>query len=133
MTILEEAANLVVMSWDKLPRRRFLTGGMTAIAALLAPAELAFPQAHKAGVTSEPFTQPPLETSRNGILETHLRVVQADVPIPGGARLERTRCYNGSIPGPTLRLRAGEELRIKLSNDLSGPGGHCDKEHVNQA
>ena len=120
---------------SRLPRRRFLTGGMTAIAALLAPAEIAFPQIQKPDATngsSEPFTQPPLETSRNGKLETHLRVVQADVPIPGGARLERTRCYNGSIPGPTLPLRPGEELRIKLSNDLSGPGEPCGKEHVTQ-
>src|SRR4051794_33246384 len=96
---------------SRLPRRRFLTGGMTAIAALLAPADIAFPQSRKpAGAIKsfEPFTQPPLETSKDGRLETHLRVVQADVLIPGGVQLERTRCYNGSVPGPTLRLRAGE-------------------------
>ena len=102
---------------------------MTVVAALLAQPELAFPQAT---VTSEPFTQPKLETSTNGVLQTQLRVVQADVPIPGGAQLERTRCYNGSVPGPTLRLRAGEQLRIKLTNDLPGPGEHCGKELINQ-
>src|ERR1043165_6017434 len=115
-------------TWEKLSRRHFLTGGMTAIAALLAPAEIAFPQHRNPAATpasSESFKQPPLETSKNGILETHLRVVQADVPIPGGMRLEQTRCYNGSVPGPTLRLRPGEELRLKLSNDLPGPGEHC--------
>lgn len=119
---------------EKLTRRRFLTGGMTAIATLLASAEIAFPQSQKpaAASSSEPFTQPPLQTSKNGKLETHLRVVQADVPIPGSVRLQNTRCYNGSIPGPTLRLRAGEELRLKVSNDLPGPGEHCGKEHVNQ-
>jgi len=120
---------------SRLPRRRFLTGGMTAIAALLAPAELAFPQLRKqaaASGNSKPFTQPAIETSKNGTLETHLRVVQADVPIPGGVRLEQTRCYNGSVPGPTLRLRAGEELRLKLSNELPGPAEHCNGEHLNR-
>jgi FtsP/CotA-like multicopper oxidase with cupredoxin domain len=118
-----------------LTRRRFLTSGMTAIAALLAPAELAFPQTQKSAATrgsSEPFTQPPLETSQGGVLQTHLRVVQADIPIPGSRQLERTRCYNGSVPGPTLRLCAGEELKLKLSNDLPGPGEHCGKEQINQ-
>jgi len=76
---------------EKLTRRRFLTGGMTAVAALLVPAEITFPQA----VSSGPFTQPPLETSRNGILQTQLRVVQADVPIPGSKQLERARCSTG--------------------------------------
>jgi FtsP/CotA-like multicopper oxidase with cupredoxin domain len=120
-------------SWEKLSRRRFLTGGMTAIAALLAPAEIAFPQhSSTASARSEPFTQPPIEASRNGKLDTHLRVVQADVSLPGGMRLEQTRCYNGSVPGPTLRIRPGEELRLKLSNDLPGPREHCSKEHINQ-
>jgi FtsP/CotA-like multicopper oxidase with cupredoxin domain len=120
---------------SRLPRRRFLTGGMTAIAALFAPAELAFPQIRKQAVasgSSEPFTQPQIETSKNGTLDTRLRVVQADVPIPGGVRLAQTRCYNGSVPGPTLRLRAGEELRLKLSNELPGPAEPCNGEHLNR-
>ena len=111
---------------SKLTRRRFLTTGMTAVGALL----LRRPTA--ATETSEPFGQSPVQASRNGKLETHLRVVQADVPIPGGAQLKNTRCYNGAVPGPTLRLRAGEELRLKLSNDLPGTGEVCDKDHVNQ-
>jgi FtsP/CotA-like multicopper oxidase with cupredoxin domain len=100
---------------------------MSAVAALVIRKPAA------ARVSSDPFTQPPLETSKNGILQTHLRAVEADVPIPGSTKLERTRCYNGSVPGPTLRLRAGEQLRLKLSNDLTGPSDHCDKEQINQA
>jgi len=113
---------------NKLSRRHFLGGGMTAVAALLSSTDIAFPQAAGSG----PFTQPPLETSKNGILQTQLRVVQADVPIPGSHKLERTRCYNGSIPGPTLRLRAGEQLRLKLSNDLARQDEHCGKELINK-
>lgn len=112
----------------KVTRRYFLSGGMTAIAALLTSADIALPQA----VSSGPFTQPPLETSKNGILQTQLRVVQADVPIPGSRQLERTRCYNGSVPGPTLRLRPGEQLRLKLSNELPAQSEHCGKELTNQ-
>ena len=111
----------------KLTRRGFIAGGLTGIAALWAAAEIVLPQ-----VRQEPFSQPPLETSRNGVLETHLRVVQADVPVPGGAQLERTRCYNGAVPGPTLRLRPGEQLRMKVSNELPGPAEPCGKEHINQ-
>lgn len=29
--------------------------------------------------------------------------------------------YNGAVPGPTLRLRAGDELSIRLTNRLAGP------------
>lgn len=101
---------------------------MTAVAALLNSTGIALPQAASSG----PFTQPPLETSKDGILQTHLRVVQVDVPIPGSHKLERTRCYNGSIPGPTLRLRAGEQLRLKLSNDLPRQDEHCGKELINK-
>ena len=115
------------MSNQKLTRRCFLTGGVTAIAALLAPREIAFPQA-----ASEAFKQPPLETSKDGVLQTHLHLAYADVSIPGRKRLERTRCYNGSVPGPTLRLRAGEELRLKVSNELPADGEHCGKEQMNQ-
>ena len=120
-------------TWEKLNRRRFLTGGMTAIAALLAPAEMPFSQTRKPTTANpEPFTQSPLETSKFGKLVTQLRVVQADVPIPGGALLRQTRCYNGSVPGPTLRVTPGEELLVKLSNELPGPADHCGKELTNR-
>ena len=29
--------------------------------------------------------------------------------------------YNGTIPGPTLRFRAGDTVRLKLTNNLEGP------------
>jgi len=33
-----------------------------------------------------------------------------------------TRCYNGTVPGPTLRVRPGQRLAITLINDLSHHG-----------
>src|SRR5262245_31093159 len=29
--------------------------------------------------------------------------------------------YNGALPGPTLRLKRGEELRVRLINELAEP------------
>ena len=118
-------------------RRRFIAAGTSATAfALFAPA-LTFGQhtpKPAGGNISEPFVEPPLESSKNGVLNTTLRVVEADVSIPdvGGMRIERTRCYNGLVSGPTLKLRAGEELRIKLINELPQQSESCGSEHLNR-
>eukprot|EP01045_Picozoa_sp_COSAG04_P010943 COSAG04_NODE_689_length_11142_cov_6.664041_2_plen_936_part_00 len=42
-----------------------------------------------------------------------------------------TRCYNGTFPGPVLRVRRGDSIRIKLVNNLaSGPGDdRADEAH----
>ena len=39
--------------------------------------------------------------------------------VSDGATRYRTRGYNGSVPGPTIRTRAGATLRIRLVNALS--------------
>ena len=39
------------------------------------------------------------------------------VPSAGLGKL----AYNGMIPGPTLRFRAGDTVRLKLTNNLEGP------------
>jgi P-type Cu+ transporter len=33
----------------------------------------------------------------------------------------RTVAYNGSVPGPEIRVRAGDELEVRLVNDLAAP------------
>ena len=123
---------------SRVTRRRFLAGGLSTIAAVVGSDAFASQQKHQptdqAPAAPELFTQPQVETSVNGKLQTELRVVESDVSIHDhrGARIQRTRCYNGSIPGPTLRLRAGDELRIKLANQLPDIGEHCGKEQVNK-
>jgi FtsP/CotA-like multicopper oxidase with cupredoxin domain len=52
----------------------------------------------------------------NGELRTTLQVRYAYKEI-GGYRLS-PRSYEGMIPGPTLRVRRGDVLRIRLINDL---------------
>merc|ERR1712008_242806 len=42
-----------------------------------------------------------------------------------------TRCYNGTVPGPTLRVQPGQELRITVVNTLS-PDQNMHPEIVNE-
>src|SRR5215831_4989993 len=53
-----------------------------------------------------------------------LRTLHAHVDrkLSSGALL----AYDGAIPGPLLRLRQGEELNLRLFNELDGPTSlHC--------
>jgi FtsP/CotA-like multicopper oxidase with cupredoxin domain len=110
-----------------LPRRRFLIEG----AALLAPALLTLAMsegtagemaATMRGVPRAPYdpdaalTEPEVRRSADGVIETRLRVAYAYKDI-GGYRLS-LRTYEGGLPGPTLRLRPGDTLRLTLANDL---------------
>jgi FtsP/CotA-like multicopper oxidase with cupredoxin domain len=60
--------------------------------------------------------EPEVRAAENGVLRTTLRVDYAYHDI-GGYRLS-LRTYEGGIPGPTLRARPGDLLRIRLINDL---------------
>src|SRR6476619_6576727 len=62
------------------------------------------------------LVEPEVRRSVNGELQTSLRVAYAYKDI-GGYRLS-LRSYEGNIPGPTLRLRPGDVLRIRLVNAL---------------
>jgi FtsP/CotA-like multicopper oxidase with cupredoxin domain len=123
---------------SRASRRRFLAAGTGVAAGWLAGRIKALGRnvRQAAGPASrELFSEPLAEYSRGGTLRTTLRVIEADVAIRGDARLrmERTRCYNGQVPGPTLRMRPGENLRIRLNNDLTKDPDHpCGPEHLNQ-
>jgi FtsP/CotA-like multicopper oxidase with cupredoxin domain len=64
----------------------------------------------------QPLVEPEVRRSVNGSLSTTLRVGYVYRQI-GGVRLY-VRSYEGGSPGPTLRLKPGDTLRIKLVNDL---------------
>lgn len=64
----------------------------------------------------QPLVEPEVRRSVNGVLSTNLRCAYAYRQI-GGVRLY-VRSYEGGSPGPTLRMKPGETLRIKLINDL---------------
>ena len=118
-----------------LSRRGFLwTGG--AATAFLAPALAGFAiaqnksdggsidmQGHTSrGVPRAPYDknaaliEPEVRRSANGELRTNLRVGYTYKDI-GGYRLS-LRSYEGTIPGPTLRVRPGDVLRMRLTNAL---------------
>jgi FtsP/CotA-like multicopper oxidase with cupredoxin domain len=63
-----------------------------------------------------PFVEPEVRRSANGELNTTLRMHYAYRDL-GGYRLYM-RTYEGTAPGPTLRLKPGDVLRIKIINDM---------------
>ena len=63
-----------------------------------------------------PLVEPEVRRSVDGELQTTLQVRYAYKDM-GGYRLS-LRSYEGSIPGPTLRVRPGDVLRIRLVNEL---------------
>ncbi len=62
---------------------------------------------------------PPELDSQDGLLRATL--VADDRTAMVGGRPIRARTYNGSFPGPTLRVRPGDRLEITLVNRLAEP------------
>ncbi|MFO1059345.1 MAG: multicopper oxidase domain-containing protein [Dongiaceae bacterium] len=115
----------------RLSRRQLLGGAGPALLlpVLLARAGRAETHDHGAGLSPDgigvrrvPFTpgaplaEPEVRQSAGGVLETTLRMAYAYRDI-GGYRLW-VRTYEGMVPGPTLKLRPGDRLKIHLVNDL---------------
>jgi FtsP/CotA-like multicopper oxidase with cupredoxin domain len=112
-----------------LSRRGVLNGGLALGAAALAPrfalAQAAGAHAHvpELGVATspivpamdQPLIEPEVRRSANGVLSTSLRCAFAYRDI-GGMRLY-LRSYEGGL-APTLRMKPGETLKIRLTNDL---------------
>ncbi|WES63820.1 multicopper oxidase family protein [Microbacter sp. GSS18] len=65
------------------------------------------------------WKEPEVLTSSDGVLDLDLAVAETDVVV-GGATV-RMMTYNGTVPGPTLHLRAGDRLRVRLENGLGSP------------
>lgn len=62
----------------------------------------------------EPLQEPEVRLSTNGLLETILEA-RPDPQVGTGGMT-----YEGQLPGPILRLRPGDRLKIKLINNLGG-------------
>jgi suppressor of ftsI len=67
--------------------------------------------------TPETFVNPPEIKSSNGVLETTLTTGNAKVKI--GDQEVMSTVYNGMYVPPTLRVRPGDKLRLKLRNELN--------------
>ncbi|MGW9412743.1 multicopper oxidase family protein [Arthrobacter cupressi] len=62
------------------------------------------------------LTQPPTVHSSSGRLEIRLEAAPGTVQLAG--RPASCLAYNGAVPGPTLRVRAGDVLAVHLLNNL---------------
>jgi FtsP/CotA-like multicopper oxidase with cupredoxin domain len=65
------------------------------------------------------FPEPPMRYSRNGRLDVNLTASLGKVMING--RRVSTLNYDGSFPGPTLVICAGDHLTVHFQNDLTEP------------
>jgi suppressor of ftsI len=63
--------------------------------------------------------EPPVLRSRHGVLRATLPVERRVVRI-AGARV-RAKVYRGSFPGPTLRVRPGDLIELRVVNRLGEP------------
>ena len=102
-----------------LTRRRFIgalgAGGATAL--LTACSSSGTGELPGSSAPSAPsFVQPESITSTDGLLEVTLRAEPAHMP--WGESTRYVYAYNGTTPGPTLRLRPGDRLVVHLENGL---------------
>ncbi len=63
------------------------------------------------------LVEPEVRASRDGLLDTTIEARVMPVRVAGGTAIMSV--YDGTIPGPTLRVRPGDRLRIKLVNRLN--------------
>ena len=66
---------------------------------------------------AEELIEPEVRASRDGLLDTTLTCRVMSVPVAGQTAVMNV--YEGSLPGPTLRVRPGDRLRVNLVNMLN--------------
>ena len=99
-------------------RKALLLGGLGAAGTAAGGAGLIWTLTTRpAPVTGSDLTQPPEERSTNGQLQVRLEAAPGQILLAG--RQAAALGYNGGIPGPTLRVRPGDVLKIGLVNKLT--------------
>ncbi|KAA0916515.1 multicopper oxidase family protein [Dietzia sp. ANT_WB102] len=63
--------------------------------------------------------EPEVLNSRDGVLEMALVAAPARIRI--GGQEANVHAFNGTLPGPTMRLRGGDTLRVSMTNGLDAP------------
>ena len=65
-------------------------------------------------ITNQEFRDPPELRSRNGVLNMTLNVVRRKVFMAGRSLVATT--YNGNYAGPTMRVKLGDRINVKVVN-----------------
>ncbi|MGB3185637.1 MAG: multicopper oxidase family protein [Ornithinimicrobium sp.] len=110
-----------MQNWD---RRQFLTALGSAAAAVTASQRIQLPEVTPFGhlrlrtqTPDDPdWSQAQVLESVDGVLDVELTAASAVWNVGGVA--VNTNLYNGNAPGPTLRVRPGDRLRILLRNEM---------------
>ena len=63
--------------------------------------------------------EPRVLSSRDGVLELDLEAASTRVQV--GGREASVQTFNGSLPGPTLRVAPGDTIRVTMTNRLEAP------------
>ncbi|MFJ6416044.1 multicopper oxidase family protein [Paeniglutamicibacter sp. NPDC091659] len=99
-------------------RSALLLGGLGAAATATGAAGLLWSGGFQA-VRGQDMEEPQALTSVDGRLRLTLSAASGKVRIAG--KDATALSYNGSLPGPTLFLRAGDRLNVRLENRLGNP------------
>lgn len=92
-------------------RRRFVTGGGLALAA----SSLSFPGLASARSAGQAMPSPPVVPELRG---DQFELSLGALPVNVTGRPAQAVAVNGSMPGPTLYWRQGDEVTLKVSNRL---------------
>ena len=88
--------------------------GVGVVMAAVPRVKTSFPTAQ-----GRPFGAPRAITSKNGVLRT--RFIADESMVRVGGRRVLGRAYNKAFPGPTLRVKPGDTIRLTLVNRLRYP------------
>src|ERR1700686_1657559 len=69
--------------------------------------------------STETFTEPPVVASSAGVLRISLTPAPSTLSVAG--RQATAMAYNGLYIPPTLRVRPGDTIRLRLTNALAEP------------
>jgi FtsP/CotA-like multicopper oxidase with cupredoxin domain len=83
-------------------------------------------------ITGVPLKQPPELASSNGLLRVRLTARSGATALAG--QTVQMLSFNGTSPGPTLRVRPGDRIELRLDNQLGDPTNlHTHGLHVSPA
>lgn len=121
---------------EPISRRRALQlGGLGLTAAVVGGVGLAWQGSRGTGsetTTAAGWSEPATLASTDGELSLALEATEGRFPLAGS--WVRGLGFNGGVPGPTLRVRAGDHIRVTLRNRLSQPTNlHVHGLHVSPA